>query len=94
MKVYATITREYKCLIRHTCDICGYFSGKTENWADGCEGHEEGEFAITNVSLETLDDNGHQQISADICPLCFTSRLVPWLESQGVTVQITDLDKE
>ena len=32
------------------------------------------------------------ETSADICGECFTAKLVPWLESQGVVMQVREPD--
>lgn len=60
------------------CDICG--EKKTREF-----------YSISDVTVSYKsgfsypDSGSSREVSYDICSNCFTSKLVPWLESQGAT---------
>lgn len=64
-----------------TCDICGAELG-------GLHGNDISE---SEVSLRTgysyPDCGSTTTVSADLCAQCFETKLIPWLEIQGVTMQ-------
>lgn len=50
----------------------------------------------TTISIKTgseCSDGGHGVIiDVDICPDCFRGKLIPWLKSQGATIEETEWD--
>lgn len=69
------------------CDLCKTrYDGATRyNWATG-----QFDIERTTVSSESgtvFPEGGSTDvIDVDICPRCFTDKLLPWLQSQGVHV--------
>lgn len=65
------------------CDICGAESSKNihEWWGDRFEGVEI-EIKYNSASRYPDDVSG-DVIEYDLCPDCFRSKLMPWMESQG-----------
>lgn len=83
MKVYKKEiqpAKEYQKLIETKCDLCGKVT-KSE-WKSDCYDQTE-----TEVSLRTgssyPDGGSGEEITIDICPDCFTEKLIPWVKSQG-----------
>ncbi|MEN6620099.1 MAG: hypothetical protein ABFD50_00910 [Smithella sp.] len=76
-------------LVTRTCDLCGLES-KSSDWDAGVYEVEE-----TEVKLSVRQKNGKSypdggwgtQYEIDLCPVCFTSKLVPWLKSQGADIE-------
>lgn len=92
MKTYEekTITRIFNRVTSITCDLCGRQSITDRNsWSD-----EETEVSETEIKYktgeETNDEGYGNQITVDICPKCFTEKLIPWIKSQGGEPTITD----
>ncbi len=83
MKTYEHRERQVteRVLTRHVCDLCGKDLNAT------------GSYNIADVTVEcetgsSYPDSGScLKLSADICPECFKSKLVPWLESQGAKIE-------
>lgn len=77
-----TVTKEVTVVVREweTCDICGS-EIVVGAW----------EVMDPQVSLRTgesfSDCGSTTTVSADLCAQCFETKLIPWLESQGVTMQ-------
>lgn len=69
-----------------TCDICGFKAKDENNWAKEAWEREE-----TTILLEEgfyyPDGNYGEKLSVDICPNCFKTKLVPWLEAQGAKMR-------
>ena len=70
-----------------TCDLCGV---KLKKLIDrGC-------LTKVTVSYETgtnYPEGGHgQQTSVDMCVVCFSTKLVPWLQSQGCEPRTKEWD--
>jgi len=60
---------------------------------------ERGPYEVVDaeISLETAgsvypESGSTETIRCDLCADCFTQRLVPWLESQGVVMQHSERD--
>lgn len=89
------VTRKHKVTSAIICDLCrkknpliGY---DEDNWNE-----ELYEIAKTTVSIEigtSYPEGGSSTIRRmDICPECFETKLIPWLQSQGVVMTETELD--
>lgn len=67
------------------CDICGKSS---HLW-----GEHPWSIAESEIKLHTGE--GHpggscgDDVTVDLCPVCFEGKLLPWLKTQGVTPQVT-----
>lgn len=82
MKTVLILEHEEQVFDKLTCDVCGTASNGDENWAT-----DDFQHASTSVQMEeriSRPDGGHStDTTFHICPTCFKSKLVPWLESQG-----------
>ena len=92
MKTYKTeIIPQHteRVLNKRTCDICGR---KAETYDWGAAMYEVKE---TVVCVEVRQRQGVSypeggsgtEIEVDLCPTCFKEKLVPWLRSQGATIE-------
>lgn len=64
-----------------TCDICGA-TIKGRNWGDFDE------CTIERKTGAAYGGEGHhEETDMDMCGQCFETKLVPWLESQGVKMR-------
>jgi len=84
MKITKKVTRpatEEDVTVGMKCDLCGNLY-KEEDGYDYCK---------TKVKLETGTNYGYtgsyDKYKVDLCSVCFSDRLVPWLEEQGCVVQ-------
>jgi hypothetical protein len=69
-----------------TCDICGA-TIKDGGWGDFDE------CTIERSKGSRYGSDGHrEETSMDMCGECFETKLVPWLESQGVKMRTEDRD--
>lgn len=76
------------------CDLCGTES-KGSEWQKGCY-----EVAETEITVEVRQKEGNSypeggsgtKYEIDLCPKCFKNRLIPWLKSQGATIQEEEWD--
>lgn len=76
----------------HTCD----FPGCEQKTSD------QGMFVIDEVEIEVTvrhkegmrfpEGVSYEEISVDVCPDCFKTKLIPWLESQGVKITRKDVN--
>jgi hypothetical protein len=91
MKTVLILEHEEKVFEKLTCDICGADSNGDENWAA-----KEFEQASTTIQLDervSYPDGGHSKdITFHLCPECFKSKLVPWLDTQGAKPSIGEAD--
>lgn len=87
MKEYKRRIIETEVVCRRTCDICGYCCHDKENWSEDSQDWDGIEYTGTGLYLQHSDETSQFELVVDICPLCFAKKLVPWLRSQGATVQ-------
>ena len=86
MKVYKeeTVTKTNRFLDKTICDLCGKEGGYT--WATS-------DFEVLETEIRLKEGEQYPEggwgtkIVVDICPGCFKTKLIPWLESQGVKVE-------
>ena len=81
-QIVKKVLREWK-----TCDMCQKKIQRTGPY----------EVLETEISIETGESYGSEGGSttttyADLCQECFEGRLIPWLQSQGVTMQTKESD--
>lgn len=98
MKKYVKkqITSEVTVLEEQTCDLCGAKAKKPGIlWSGGIYDVDETEISVTirQRSGENYPDNGSgTEHVIDLCPKCFKERLIPWLRSQGATIEEKEWD--
>ena len=84
MKLKKTVTRTEEVVDRIACDLCHKQTKPFSNWGRGIFN-----YAYTDVSCETgtrYPEGGTTTVVGfDICPECFMTKLVPWMEQQGAT---------
>lgn len=83
-----TVTR--RTCVERTCDLCGLPATNGEWPTASTYDVAETEVAVTvtHKSGEAYPSGGHSDdIVVDMCPSCFTTKLVPWLQSQGAKVE-------
>ena len=76
-------------LVKRSCDLCGKESNSAD-WSSSLYIVAETEIEITISQKE-----GHQypeggsgtNYEIDLCPDCFTKKLVPWLISEGAQIK-------
>jgi len=91
MRTYKEVTKTVTAtrLAEVRCDLCGAIAEKGD-W-------ESSSYAINDVTVEVTvhqkegssypDGGSGTEYIIDLCPDCFKNRLVPWLKSQGATIQ-------
>ena len=79
-------------LVETKCDLCSKIA-INGNWETSTWRVAESEIEI-KVRCETgasFPEGGNsEKYYIDICPECFKSKLIPWLESQGCKVKFKD----
>lgn len=74
--------REEDHLVAVTCDLCGARSRAGGDWDSDPYRKLE-----TNVSMQDgtsyPENTNYVETKVDICPECFVSKLLPWVEAQG-----------
>jgi hypothetical protein len=72
------------------CAICKNESPRYDGWSKSSYDIDE-----VCISYETDSlTNRAIRYDVDICPWCFITRVVPWLESQGAQIRKTEIDRE
>ena len=92
MKKYETITvqpQEHKYLIEVQCDLCKKTS-KNE-WKKSNSDATEVNVSLKSGEVYPYCGRG-EEITIDICPDCFNSKLIPWVKSQGGEPTVKDWD--
>ena len=84
-------TGTYKAFVSRACDLCGLVSKSDRNWKDDEYHIDETEVKLT-VGIKEWDGRSDTEYTVDICPDCFKGKLIPWLQSQGATIQEKNYD--
>lgn len=86
------------------CDICGAQTTDENAWPEHSQEFIDEDYGfsteINEVSQIMWKEGGYYHydggqynlIQVDICPKCFLTKLVPWLESQGVKINKEEVD--
>ena len=96
MREYKKRTRtvEENELVSLTCDLCGR-KAKRDGWESSCFEVNETEVEVTVRQKEGTnypECGSGTKIVVDLCPQCFTGRLVPWLREQGAQIETQNWD--
>jgi hypothetical protein len=92
MKTYQKkqVTREETYLVEMKCDLCSGTS-RNDDWTTGS--YEVNETQIRWKEGDSYPEGGSgTEIEVDICPECFKTKLIPWLESQGAAIRKKEWD--
>jgi hypothetical protein len=79
-----------------SCDLCGAIARGNNNGGEEVDwGIGTYEVSVSNVYFQSGNDipmvGGEGAITlADICPECFKTKLIPWLNSQGANVHVKE----
>lgn len=85
-----TVTKEETFLEKMNCDLCGSVVLK-EDWSTGRFDTEETVISMKQGSSYPEGASG-VETTFDICPDCFETKLIPWLEDQGAEAQKREYD--
>jgi ribosomal protein S27E len=90
MRRYEDVKVEESKLVEVKCDLCGRLlqnpEGGTDhfvqpNWSKADWGVDE--VVIKRTHGESYPEEAFVEVDCiDLCPTCFTEKLIPWLESQ------------
>lgn len=84
--------REYDHLVKTTCDLCGT-EAKDGRWASDIYEVNEVEVTVRQKDGHNYPEGGFgEEYVVDLCPTCFKERLIPWLQSEGASVEPLDWD--
>jgi len=81
--------RECTYVVSITCDLCQ--KNFTPNWSTGYYGVAETDIRYKEGSNYPEGGNG-TETTIDICPECFTQKLIPWVIEQGGKPTVTEWD--
>lgn len=74
------------------CDLCGFETyAKDEKWSTSPYNILETEVKIKEGKNYPEGGDWVEKFF-DICPQCFKEKLIPWLENQGVKINIKEYD--
>jgi hypothetical protein len=71
------------------CDLCK--KHHTNNWKESIYDDVEVEICL-RIGRSYPDGGSGENISFDICPDCFNTKLIPWMKSQGVEPEMKEWD--
>lgn len=91
MKNYENVVKTYEAseLIEMKCDLCGKVS-KNDDWSIDNNDVNEVELSVTvhqKQGWSCSDGGSGEEYVIDLCPDCFKNRLIPWLKSEGATIE-------
>lgn len=89
-----TPAKEITVLDNVACDLCGKIA-KSGDWGSSLWEVNETEIEMTVRQKDGISfpEGGHgTKYEVDICPDCFNTKLIPWLESQGCNAKRDDWD--
>jgi hypothetical protein len=85
--------RQEEKVVERRCDLCGRAGNPWGGWNTSTY-----DVAKTDVGMEMgtsyPDDYHTTETVFDICPDCFTTKLIPWLKSQGAEPRIVGGDED
>jgi len=89
MRIYKEekVTSIVEKLVETKCDLCGKIASRGDWESSSYEVNEvEIEVVVRQKDGSSYPDGGcGTNYIVDMCPECFKTKLVPWLESQGAT---------
>lgn len=77
--------------VERCCDLCGLLAESGENWSNGHCKVNETEVRIREGTSHS-DGGCGTETTIDICPQCFKTKLIPFIESQGGSATVTEWD--
>lgn len=91
MRKYKEVTKPVtsNVLVELSCDLCGAIA-KGEDW---CSSRWEINDVEVNMEVRHKEGSSYpeggtgDETKIDICPQCFTSKLIPFLEGEGAFIE-------
>lgn len=80
---------ESKTIIEHRTVVSGLFCDLCKKQSPSNYGWTRENFDVSDTTVQMRSGTSYPEcsdietVSFDICPECFKSKLIPWLESQG-----------
>ena len=90
-----TETKTYDLVDERVCDLCG---GVSRDSGSFNYDWYRNSFKINNAVIElnqgsSYPEGGHRiTTTCDLCPECMATKVIPWLESQGVKMREEECD--
>lgn len=90
--------KEYDVLVKVICDLCGAESPDPDGGDMDAVSWDRGIYDVSETALYLKSGSRYPEgtsltfLECDICPDCFTNKLIPWLKSQGVELRERDVD--
>ena len=88
-KIEEIPARTYTAIDEIKCDLCGFITRRL--WKSDMFDATESEVRLKTGEQYPEGGSG-KEITVDICPDCFVSKLIPWVESQGGKPQTKEWD--
>jgi hypothetical protein len=86
-------TESRSVLVEHTCDLCGRPADVRRGWASDSYTVDDATVTCVAKSGESYPEGGNvKSLTFDICPTCFRTVLVPFLESKGAKPSTEEAD--
>lgn len=83
--------REEERVVGVICELCGRRGFREGDW-----GKVSGDRSLSTVTQDegtVYQEGGYfTRTKLDICPECFTSKLIPWFEAQGGKVRTEEVE--
>lgn len=93
MKLFVDREVTQKYLQKIFCDICKAETNHYKEWKMDDYGYQKAEIKIVYDESAGDQYGGYgSRIEVDLCPQCFKSKLIPFLEQNGVKVTETEYD--
>lgn len=90
MRVIREVTQTTKVVDKLRCDLCSAESANGVGW--GSKDHSQ----TTHIHFADIEMFANtyrgKHIFYDICPKCFTEKLMPWLTRQGAEPTVEEVD--
>lgn len=91
MLMYKEKTHTYNELVGSKCDICGAETNNGNNWSN--ERYNQNETKVEHRQGDVYPDGSFgKTYSTEICPICFETKLIPFLKSLGSKVEYEEWD--
>ena len=78
-------------LARRRCDLCEESTTEKRDWGKDHYDVEETEVRYKTGANYPEGGSG-EETTIDICPKCFTEKLIPWVKSQGGEPTVKEWD--
>lgn len=93
MREYKTVTYEHRKLEKVQCDLCKQ-TNNSLNWSKRPFDLDKTVTILHESGRNRYPEGGGEATltEIDICPNCFTTKLLPWLVSQSVNPPVTEIE--